>query len=99
MFGSERAELSHYGYSFGNNEIIITYNAVRVLSFDCKEIGQLSSECGTGGKTMLKKVRAFVEKKLPFLFDDDLQFKVRDIFRLLSDLIVWPVNYIKSFLK
>lgn len=48
---------------------------------------------------MLKKVQAFVEKKLPFLFDDDLQFKVRDFVRLLSDLIVWPVNYIKSFLK
>ncbi len=56
MFGSERAELSHYGYSCGNNEIIITYNAVRVLSFVCKEIGPYSSECGTGGKTMLQEI-------------------------------------------
>jgi len=48
---------------------------------------------------MLDKVRAFCEKHFPFLFDDDLQFKVRDILRLLSDLIVWPVNYVKSFFK
>ena len=27
---------------------------------------------------MLEKVKAFLEKKLPFLFDDDLYFKVRD---------------------
>ena len=26
---------------------------------------------------MLDKVKAFLEKKLPFLFDDDLYFKVR----------------------
>ena len=48
---------------------------------------------------MLGKVQAILEKHLPFLFDDDLQFKVRDILRLLSDLIVWPVNYVKSFFK
>ena len=48
---------------------------------------------------MLKKIQAFFEDKLPFLFDDDLQFKVRDFFRLVSDLIVWPVNYVKSFFK
>ena len=48
---------------------------------------------------MLEKVRAFFEKHLPFLFDDDLQFKVRDILRLLGDLIVWPFNYVKSFFK
>ena len=53
----------------------------------------------TGGKIMLEKVRAFFEKHLPFLFDDDLQFKVRDILRLLGDLIVWPFNYVKSFFK
>ena len=50
-------------------------------------------------KSMLQKVKAFFEKKLPFLFDDDLYFKVRDIFRLLGDLIVWPYNYVKSFFK
>ena len=48
---------------------------------------------------MLDKVRGFLEKHLPFLFDADLQFKVRDILRLLSDLIVWPFNYVKSFFK
>ena len=48
---------------------------------------------------MLEKVRAFFEKHLPFLFDDDLQFKVRDVLRLLGDLIVWPFNYVKSFFK
>ena len=48
---------------------------------------------------MLEKVRAILEKRLPFLFDDDLQFKVRDILRLLGDFIVWPVNYVKSFFK
>ncbi len=48
---------------------------------------------------MLEKVRALLEKHLPFLFDDDLQFKVRDLVRLLGDLIVWPYNYIKSFFK
>ena len=53
----------------------------------------------TGGKNMLDKVRGFLEKFLPFLFDDDLQFKVRDILRLLGDFIVWPVNYVKSFFK
>ena len=54
----------------------------------------------TGGKkAMLQKVKAFFEKKFPFLFDDDLYFKVRDIFRLLGDLIVWPYNYVKSFFK
>ena len=61
--------------------------------------GPLNKNTVTGGKSMLKKVQAFIEKKLPFLFDDDLQFKVRDFFRLLSDLIVWPVNYVKSFFK
>lgn len=53
----------------------------------------------TGGKNMLDKVRGFLEKYLPFLFDDDLQFKVRDILRLLGDFLVWPVNYVKSFFK
>lgn len=48
---------------------------------------------------MLKKVKAFIEKKFPFLFDDDLFFAVRDKIRLLSDLIVWPYNYVKSFFK
>ena len=48
---------------------------------------------------MLDKVRAFLEKVFPFLFDDDFQFKVRDILRLLGDLIVWPFNYVKSFFK
>ncbi len=48
---------------------------------------------------MLDKVRGFLEKYLPFLFDDDLQFKVRDILRLLGDFIVWPFNYVKSFFK
>ncbi len=51
------------------------------------------------GKNMLDKVKAFLEKKLPFLFDDDLYFKVRDLGRLLGDLIVWPYNYVKSFFK
>ncbi len=50
-------------------------------------------------KSMLQKVKAFFEKKLPFLFDDDLYFKVRDVLRLLGDLIVWPYNYVKSFFK
>ena len=54
----------------------------------------------TGGKKdMLEKVKAFFEKKFPFLFDDDLYFKVRDVLRLLGDLIVWPYNYVKSFFK
>ena len=54
----------------------------------------------TGGKKdMLQKVKAFFEKKFPFLFDDDLYFKVRDVVRLLGDLIVWPYNYVKSFFK
>ncbi len=54
----------------------------------------------TGGKKeMLEKVKAFFEKKLPFLFDDDLFFQVRDVVRLLGDLIVWPYNYVKSFFK
>jgi hypothetical protein len=53
----------------------------------------------TGGKNMLDKVRGLLEKYLPFLFDDDLQFKVRDIARLLGDFLVWPVNYVKSFFK
>ena len=53
----------------------------------------------TGGKNILDKVRGFLEKYLPFLFDDDLQFKVRDILRLLGDFIVWPFNYVKSFFK
>ena len=48
---------------------------------------------------MLQKVKAFLEKKLPFLFDDDLYFNVRDKVRLLGDLIVWPYNYVKSFFK
>ncbi len=48
---------------------------------------------------MLEKVRAFLEKVCPFLFDDDFQFTVRDILRLLGDLIVWPFNYVKSFFK
>ena len=48
---------------------------------------------------MLQKVKAFFEKKLPFLFDDDLFFQVRDVVRLLGDLIVWPYNYVKSFFK
>lgn len=48
---------------------------------------------------MLQKAKAFLEKKLPFLFDDDLYFKVRDVVRLLGDLIVWPYNYVKSFFK
>ena len=48
---------------------------------------------------MLDKVRGFLVNHLPFLFDDDLQFKVRDILRLLGDLIVWPFNYVKSFFK
>ena len=51
------------------------------------------------GKRMLNKVKAFLEKKLPFLFDDDLYFKVRDVLRHLGDLIVWPYNYVKSFFK
>ena len=50
-------------------------------------------------KEMLQKAKAFLEKKLPFLFDDDLYFKVRDVVRLLGDLIVWPYNYVKSFFK
>ena len=50
-------------------------------------------------KSMLQKVKAFFEKKLPFLFDDDLYFKVRDVVRLLGDFIVWPYNYVKSFFK
>ena len=54
----------------------------------------------TGGKKeMLQKVKAFFEKKFPFLFDDDLYFKVRDVVRLLGDFIVWPYNYVKSFFK
>ena len=54
----------------------------------------------TGGKKdMLEKVKGFFEKKFPFLFDDDLYFKVRDVVRLLGDLIVWPYNYVKSFFK
>ena len=54
----------------------------------------------TGGKKeMLQKVKAFLEKKLPFLFDDDLYFNIRDKIRLLGDLIVWPYNYVKSFFK
>ncbi len=48
---------------------------------------------------MLAKVKAFLEKKFPALFDDDLYFKVRDVVRLLGDLIVWPYNYVKSFFK
>ena len=48
---------------------------------------------------MLSKVKAFLEKHCAFLFDEDLFFKVRDLVRLLSDLIVWPVNYVKSFFK
>ncbi|MBR5093609.1 MAG: hypothetical protein IK095_00805 [Oscillospiraceae bacterium] len=48
---------------------------------------------------MLEKVRAFLEKHFPSLFDDDRYFKIRDVVRLLGDLIVWPYNYVKSFFK
>jgi len=48
---------------------------------------------------MLDKIRSFFERHFPFLFDDDLHFFVRDILRLLLDLIVWPFNYVKSFFK
>ena len=61
--------------------------------------GQIYNNLTGGKKDMLEKVKAFFEKKFPFLFDDDLYFKVRDVIRLLGDLIVWPYNYVKSFFK
>ena len=48
---------------------------------------------------MLDKVKAFFEKHFPALFDDDRYFAIRDVVRLLGDLIVWPYNYVKSFFK
>ncbi len=76
-----------YTYSYGEISLVWYLAGLDHLFFYGRE------------KAMLQKVKAFLEKKLPFLFDDDLYFKVRDVVRLLGDLIVWPYNYVKSFFK
>ena len=48
---------------------------------------------------MLAKVKAFLENKFAFLMDDDFRLAIIEKLRLVSDIAVWPYNYIKSFFK